>query len=178
MSAAALGSARPVSKRWHRSQPLGLGRAFHVLVCSARLACSRNHCALDNAKRTCQNQTGSREFSLPERAGRWLRYFNGPGLSSPERRPGEGTPRLPVRLRGGFRTSSKGARIMTPDETEPAADRPRRAQAYRTRMRAERDRQIVGSHGPASPCKRIDPRTGEIIEVIARSTKTPTRRIR
>jgi hypothetical protein len=67
---------------------------------------------------------------------------------------------------------------MTPDETEPAADRPRRAQAYRTRMRAERDRQIVGSHGPASPCKRIDPRTGEVIEVIARSTKTPTRRIR
>jgi len=66
---------------------------------------------------------------------------------------------------------------MTPDESEQAADRPR-AQAYRTRMRAERDRQIIGSHGPASPCKRIDPRTGEVIEVIAPSTKTSARRIR
>ena len=65
---------------------------------------------------------------------------------------------------------------MTPDESEQAA-RPR-AQAYRTRMRAERDRQIIGSHGPASPCKRIDPRTGEVIEVIAPSTKTPARPIR
>ena len=62
---------------------------------------------------------------------------------------------------------------MTLDESEQAA-RPR-AQAYRTRMRAERDRQIIGSHGPASPCKRIDPRTGEVIEVIAPSTKTPGR---
>ena len=61
---------------------------------------------------------------------------------------------------------------MTTDESVKAADRAR-ANAYRTRMRAERDRQIMGSHGPASPCKRIDPRTGEVIEVIAPSTKTP-----
>ena len=64
---------------------------------------------------------------------------------------------------------------MITDEPEQAADRADRARAnaYRTRMRAERDRQIMGSHGPASPCKRIDPRTGEVIEVIAPSTKTP-----
>jgi hypothetical protein len=96
------------------------------------------------------------------------------GLAFPQplAKPGQGTPPsgpLPWR-------ASKGPRIMTPDESEQAA-RPR-AQAYRTRMRAERDRQIIGSHGPASPCKRIDPRTGEVIEVIAPSTKTPARRIR
>jgi hypothetical protein len=65
---------------------------------------------------------------------------------------------------------------MNSDESEQAA-RPR-AQAYRARMRAERDRQIMGSHGPASSCKRIDPRTGEVIEVIAPGAKTPARRIR
>ena len=63
---------------------------------------------------------------------------------------------------------------MITDEPEQAADRAdrARAKAYRTRLRAERDRQIIGSHGPASPCKRIDPQTGEVIEVIAPSTKT------
>jgi hypothetical protein len=70
------------------------------------------------------------------------------------------------------RVQPKGAGIMTTDESEQATDRAR-ARAYRTRLRAERDRQIIGSHGPASPCKRIDPQTGEVIEVIAPSTKTP-----
>jgi hypothetical protein len=58
------------------------------------------------------------------------------------------------------RAQPKGAGIMTTDESEQATDRAR-ARAYRTRLRAERDRQIIGSHGPASLCKRIDPQTGE-----------------
>jgi hypothetical protein len=68
--------------------------------------------------------------------------------------------------------AAKGAALIT-DEPEQAADRADRARAnaYRRLMRAER--QIMGSHGPASPCKRIDPRTGEVIEVIAPSTNTP-----
>ena len=69
---------------------------------------------------------------------------------------------------------------MITDEPEQAAARAdrARAKAYRTRLRAERDREIIGSHGAASPCKRIDPRTGEVIEVIAPRTKTPARRVR
>ena len=67
---------------------------------------------------------------------------------------------------------------MTAHQSEQAADHAdrARAKAYRTRLRAERDRQIIGSHGPASPCKRIDPRTGEVIEVIA--PRSPARRVR
>jgi len=102
---------------------------------------------------------------------RWTLAFPQPLAKSGSRDPALRSP--PV----SATSSSKGVRNVTPDESEQAADRPR-AQAYRTRMRAERDRQIIGSHGPASPCKRIDPRTGEVIEVIAPSTKTPARRIR
>ena len=132
---------------------------------------SRQH-----ANRTCQNQTGSREFSLPGTSRAVAALFRWT-LAFPQPLEKSGSRDLALRspLRGGV-PPPQGARIMTPDESEQAA-RPR-AQAYRTRMRAERDRQIIGSHGPASPCKRIDPRTGEVIEVIAPSTKTPTRRIR
>ena len=94
----------------------------------------------------------------------------------PLEKSGSRDPALRSPSAAGFR-HKREIRTMTPDESEQAAARPR-AQAYRTRMRAERDRQIIGSHGPASPCKRIDPRTGEVIEVIAPSTKRPARRIR
>jgi hypothetical protein len=95
----------------------------------------------------------------------------------PLEKSGSRDPALRSPSAAGFR-HPREIRTMTPPTKSEQAAAPPRAQAYRTRMRAERDRQIIGSHGPASPCKRIDPRTGEVIEVIAPSTKRPARRIR
>jgi hypothetical protein len=95
----------------------------------------------------------------------------------PLEKSGSRDPALRSPFRGGVPPPKGNPDHDPPTKSEQAAARPR-AQAYRTRMRAERDRQIIGSHGPASPCKRIDPRTGEVIEVIAPSTKMPARRIR
>lgn len=33
--------------------------------------------------------------------------------------------------------------------------------------KAEKRRRLTGSFGAASPCKRIDPNTGEVIEIIS-----------
>jgi hypothetical protein len=153
-----------------------LGRAFHVLVAApgwpvrdtTALSCKSN---LPELKRFPRIQPARNEP-----AGGCIISVD-PGFPPAPREVRVKGPRPPVPLRGGVPPPKGNPDHDPPTKSEQAAARPR-AQAYRTRMRAERDRQIIGSHGPASPCKRIDPRTGEVIEVIAPSTKMPARRIR
>ena len=76
---------------------------------------SRQH-----ANRTCQNQSGSREFSLPERAGRWLRYFGGPwAFPSPPTGPGSRDPALRSPSVAGFRALGPLKHLVTGMDGEP-----------------------------------------------------------
>jgi hypothetical protein len=44
--------------------------------------------------------------------------------------------------------------------------RPRGRRLSDEAMRKETDKQFYGTLGPASPVKRIDPKTGEVIEIL------------
>ena len=57
------------------------------------------------------------------------------------------------------RTARKGHRIRQPVQSAEE-------------IRQRRDRQFYGSLGPASPVRRIDPKTGCVIEVIETKTQS------
>jgi len=58
-------------------------------------------------------------------------------------------------------TASKRHRIRTPV-----------SQSVEEEIRQIRDRRLYGSLGPASPVRRIDPKTGSVVEVIKARTKS------
>lgn len=62
------------------------------------------------------------------------------------------------------RANGKRRRVKKKRLTE----RQRTADALARRNAKERRNQIVGSCGAAGPCKRIDPKTGEVIGVVNR----------
>jgi hypothetical protein len=49
-------------------------------------------------------------------------------------------------------------------ETRPRKRGPRLCEKA---LRKESDKQFYGTLGPASPVKRIDPKTGEVVEIIS-----------
>jgi hypothetical protein len=65
------------------------------------------------------------------------------------------------------RANGKGRRVRKKKLTE----RQREFENFRRREAAAKERKLVGSRGAAGPCIRIDPKTGEVIGVVKKSSR-------
>jgi hypothetical protein len=57
--------------------------------------------------------------------------------------------------------------LLRKEQNRRSRGRPRGRRPFEEALRKESEQQFYGKLGPASPAKRIDPKTGEVVEIIS-----------